>query len=213
MSRPDHDAARILRDAEAACADLTSLLTGRLEAALTRVVDAHPGQPGSGSHDSGPVAGGGHGDPTGGAACQPSGADLSDLAHRTADARRTADALVRLTMRWEPHVATPLDRRTAVGNQRAEAGCLTCAKTDVAQGVQRWSPVAHEVLVADAQVPLCEWCYRRHRAHLEAGYEAGEALPTEAEVTAHHERARVPARPPKASTTGTGGAFTWRDPK
>ena len=98
-------------------------------------------------------------DPTGNAAIRPDRAaesrkkveqSLKSIAHQV--------KLIELEVAaWgEPRPATEYERKlVSKSNERADPGCVSCSRVEVAYGVDRWEPVFRGV--------LCRWCYEWER--------------------------------------------------
>ena len=124
-------------------------------------------------------------DPTGDAALRLDRAaqDRAALEDEIRTIHRLAKGVLGTLTRYEPRPATAKEKReTLLANQR-DAGCASCARTEVSRGVVRWEPIYAVRKIDDEETPLCRWCWEWHRA-------SGE-LPPIRQLEAHHRGQRV----------------------
>ncbi len=86
-----------------------------------------------------------------------------------------AEDVVRLMALYGPRSATDSERRATVADNERLAGCVSCRRTSVAAGVERWEPVFRD--------DLCRWCYDWRRST--------GAVPVPVELERHHRGQRV----------------------
>lgn len=111
--------------------------------------------------------------------------DALDRALRTAQAQ--LDKATSILATYTPRTANAADRRhLEETNTPEQRGCESCARTEVAKGVARWTPIHMESTVKgnlNREWALCRWCYDWV---LTTG-----ALPTEMIVAAHHAGKKI----------------------
>lgn len=118
-------------------------------------------------------------DPTGDAAIRPDRAAASRRKVER-DLRAAANIVANLErelVHWgEPRPATDYERRLVEqANVKPEPGCTSCARTEVAHGVDRWEPVYAR--------DLCRWCWE---------WEKSTGRPaTVDELTRHHNGQQI----------------------
>lgn len=125
------------------------------------------------------------GDPAGEAAMRPdrAAADRARLEELLKSMGRQAGQVLDILARYTPRQATEKEKRETLKANQREAGCESCARTEVSRGVPRWEPVYRRTLVDDAATDLCRWCWEWHRSL--------GSLPPTVQLEAHHRGQRV----------------------